>query len=118
MLGFHDGIVLKPDDAAGTNSEISSSEIDINRGLDFINIHCSLVDDDKNYYEGYRSTVVASIPLPVHRRLKDTVEIHHDLGNKVHLTDGVCTRVKFETGNSPGKYVSIGKVLLEGYIIK
>ena len=118
MLGFRDGIVLKPDDAAGTNSEISTSEMDINRGLEFINIHCNLVDDDKNYYEGHRSTVVASIPLPVHRRLKDTIEIHHDLGNRVSLSDGVCNRIKFETRDSSGKYVSIGKVLLECYIIK
>ena len=69
MLGLHNGVVLKPDDDAGTNSIDSTSEIDINRGLDIVNIHCDLVDDTKNFYEGRMSTVLATIPLPVHRRL-------------------------------------------------
>lgn len=116
LLGIQSGTVVEPDDDALSNTVIGYSDLNILRGLRYFTIHCSIVNEEFNLINGKRSQVIATLPVPQHKRLNGTVETHHELNNKVMLDGGTTSQMTFDIRDPSGNNVDVGKILVECYV--
>ena len=91
----------------------SDTVVNINNGLEFVNIHCNPVNKSRNFLNGKRSNVLCQIPIPSNQTLKGSVSSYIPSEEKegVMLSNGIFNELEFkvEVNNSS----SIGNVLLE-----
>ena len=66
----------------------SPKVVDVNRGLRFVNINCSIVDTLSNFNtDGKRSQTIVSIPIPSDQSLNSTVTFFKNIGGKVKINE-------------------------------
>ena len=97
--------------SANTLSE-SDSVVNINNSLEYVNIHCNLVNASRNFLDGKRSNVFLQIPIPSNQTLKGSVSYFTSEEKEgIMLSNGIFNKLEFKVeGNNSS---SIGNVLLE-----
>ena len=109
LLGFEENAVA----VAGT--PLLGGEGDINRGLKFINVKCSIANKSSNIdVDGKRGTSVSSLPI-CETTLKGSVTRYVDVESYVTADGGTYSSIDFEVVGSNGS-TKLGSVLLEMYI--
>ena len=107
ILGFSSNKEI----SANTLTE-SDSVVNINNGLEYVNIHCNLINASRNFLDGKRSNVFLQIPIPSNQTLKGSVSFF--LSEEIEgimLSNGIFNTLEFKVeGNN---FSSIGNVLLE-----
>jgi hypothetical protein len=106
-------VVINPD-----TTYTSKERVNINLGLEYINISCNLVNDSFNVHtEGTRSDVVTSLAVTTTQSLLGSVTEYFDIESKVPVNKGSFNQLKFYVTDQDGKPVEIDKILLELYIV-
>ncbi|CAB3986979.1 Hypothetical predicted protein [Paramuricea clavata] len=106
-------VVIDPD-----TTYASKKRMNINLGLEYINISCNLVNESFNVHtEGTRSDVVTSLAVTTTQSLFGSVTEYFDIESKVPVNKGSFNQLKFYVTDQDGKPVEIGKILLELYIV-
>ena len=106
-------VVVSPD-----TTYVSQRRVNINLGLEYINISCNLVNESSNVHtEGTRSDVVTSLAVTTTQSLFGSVTEYFDIESKVPVNKGSFNQLKFYVTDQDGKPVEIGKILLELYIM-
>ena len=106
-------VVIDPD-----TTYTSKKRVNINLGLEYINISCNLVNESFNVHtEGTRSDVVTSLAVTTTQSLLGSVTEYFDIESKVPVNKGSFNQLKFYVTDQDGKPVEIGKILLELYIV-
>ena len=93
----------------------SDSVVNINNGLEYVNIHCNLINASRNFLDGKRSDILCQIPIPSNQTLKRSVSYFSSEEKEgIMLSNGIFNKMEFKVeGNNSS---SIGNVLLEIYI--
>ena len=108
ILGFSSNKEI----AANTLTE-SDSVVNINNGLEYVNIHCNLINKSRNFVNGKRSNIMTQIPIPSNQTLKGSVTHFFSSEEKegIMISNGIFNTLEFKVkGNNSS---SIGNVLLE-----
>ena len=112
MFGYNNSLFLR-----GSTST-SSRRVDINKDLKYIKIHCNLVDRSNNINEsGHKDDTIISLPIVSTQSLFGTVSQYTDIESKVRIDKGVINNIRFHITDQSHTPISIGKVLLELYIV-
>ena len=83
LLGFPVNKVLSSGSWA-----TSPKVVDVNRGLRFVNINCSIVDAMSNFNtDGKRSHTIVSLPIPTDQSLNSTVSFFKNINAKVKINE-------------------------------
>ena len=107
LLGFNKNQSI----TANTKTK-SGKQVDINNGLEYIEVTCSLVKMQKNINSnGKKSDVILSLPITSTQTLNGSVQHYFDIESRVPTDKGVINKINF---NIP---VNVGKVLLDLYIM-
>ena len=114
ILGFSSNKEI----AANTLTE-SDSVVNINNNLEYVNIHCNIINKSRNFVNGKRSNIFLQIPIPSNQTLKGSVTSYISSSEEregVSLSNGIYNELEFKVeGNNSSS--SIGNVLLEFSII-
>ena len=111
LLGFPEDEILSD----GT-WETSPNVVDVNRGLRYININCSIVDTSENSNtDGGRSYTLASLPIPSDQTLNSTATLFKNIDSKVMINNGYFNKLIFDVNTNIDKKVDMD-LLLELYI--
>jgi hypothetical protein len=106
-------VVVRPD-----TTYVSQRRLNINLGLEYINISCNLINESSNVHtEGVSSDVVTSLAVTTTQSLFGSVTEYSDIESKVSVNKGSFNQLKFHVTDQDGKPVEIGKILLELYIV-
>ena len=107
ILGFDKNQVIN------TNTKtVSGKQVNINNGLEYIEVSRSLVNMSENINsDGQKSDVIITLPITSTQTLKGSVQHYTDIESRVQIDNGVINKVNFKVS----KYV--GKVLLDLYIV-
>ena len=112
LLGFPENKVI-----SDGSWETSPKVVDVNRGLRYINVNCSIVDTSENFNtDGNRSQTMASIPIPSDQSLNSTVTFLKNINGKVTINNGCFNRLIFDVHTNIERKVDMD-LLLEIYII-
>ena len=112
LLGFPENKIL-----SDGSWETSPKVVDVNRGLRYININCSIVDTSENFNtDGKRSQTMASIPIPTEQSLNSTVTFLKNINGKVKINNGCFNRLIFDVDTNIENKVDMD-LLLEICII-
>ena len=94
----------------------SPKVVDVNRGLRFVNINCSIVDTLSNFNtDGKRSQTIVSIPIPTDQSLNSTVTFFKNINGKVKINE-CFNRIIFDVNTNIKNEVKMD-LLLELTII-
>ena len=106
ILGFNKNQVIN------TNTKtVTGKQVDINNGLEYIEISCSLVKMQKNINSnGKKSDVIVALPTST-QTLKGSVQHYFDNESRVPIDKGVINKIDFKVTKN------VGKVLLDLYIM-
>ena len=106
ILGFNKNQVIN------TNTKtVSGKQVDINNGLEYIEISCSLVKMQKNINSnGKKSDVIVALPTST-QTLKGSVQHYFDNESRAPIDKGVINKIDFKVTKN------VGKVLLDLYIM-
>ena len=108
ILGFPENKVI----SANTLTE-SDNHVNINNGLEYVNIKCDLIDRSHNFVNGKRSDILIQIPITTQQLLKGSVSRFYpqDTKNGIKLCNGIYNQIIFKVqGNNSH---SVGNVLLD-----
>ena len=107
ILGFDKNQVIN----ANTKTR-SKKEVNVNNGLEYIEISCSLVKMQENINSnGKKSDVILTLPITNIQTLKGSVQHYFDIESRVQIDKGVINKINFNVTKN------VGKVLLDLYII-
>ena len=91
---------------------ISGKQVNINNGLEYIGISCSLVNMSENINsEIKKSDVILTLPITSTQALKGSVQYYFDIESRVLIDNGVINKINFKVTKN------VGKVLLDLYIV-
>ena len=106
ILGFN------KDQVINANTKTTSGKVDINNGLEYIEMSCSLVNMSENINSnGKKSDVILTLPITSTQTLNGSVQHYVDIESKVHIDKGVINKINFNVSEN------VGKVLLDLYIM-
>ena len=107
ILGFNKNQVIN------TNTKTrSKKEVNINNGLEYIEISCSLVKMQENINSnGKKSDVIIALPITSTQTLKGSARHYFDIVSRVLIDKGVINKIDFKVTKN------VGKVLLDLYIM-
>ena len=95
----------------------SGKTVNINNGLKYIDVKCSLVDRQNNIdTDGKRSDVILSLPITSTNILKGSVQHYFDIESKIPINKGVYNLLSFSVLGNNNK-TQFGSILLELYIM-
>ena len=108
ILGFTENKII----SANTLTE-SNNIVNINNGLEYVNISCNLIDKSKNFVNGKRSDILVQIPITTQQTLKGSVtRIYPPEETKgINLSNGIYNEITFKIQGNNSK--SVGNVLLD-----
>ena len=122
ILGFNKNQVIN----ANTKTT-SGKEVDINNGLEYIEITCSLVDMSENINSnGKKSDVISTLPITSTQTLNGSVQHYFDFESRVQIDKGVINKINFkvctnvcieDTHSAHCVTKNVGKVYLDLYIM-
>ena len=96
----------------------SGNSVNINNGFQHIKVTCSLVRMIDNINtNGKRTDVIAVLPITTTQSLKGSVQHFFDIESRVPIDKGVINKINFNVKDQDGNTISIGKVLLDLYIM-
>ena len=87
--------------------------VNINNGLNYMNIYCNLINKSRNFLNGKRSDILCQIPITTKQNLKGSVSnsFYSEEEGGIMLNNGIFNQIEFKVeGNNSS---SIGNVLLE-----
>ena len=90
LLGFTKNKVIEKN-----TSVRSDSVVDINHGLHYITICCDAVDKSKNFYEGKRSCMITSLPIPTNQTLQRSVSHFNNIDSRASINKGQYNSLEF-----------------------
>ena len=108
ILGFSSNKEI----AANTLTE-SENVVNVNNNLEYVNIHCNIINKSRNFVNGKRSDIFLQIPIPSNQTLKGSVTnfFSSEETEGIMLSNGIYNELEFKVeGNN---FSSIGNVLLE-----
>ena len=107
LLGFN------KDQVISTNTKTTSKkEVNINNGLEYIEISCSLVNMSENINsDGKKSDLILTLPITSTQTLKGSVQHYFDIESRVPIDKRVINKIDFKVTKN------VGKVLLDLYIM-
>ena len=107
LLGFN------KDQSINANTKTTSGkQVNINDGLEYIEISCSLVKMQENINSnGKKSDVILTIPISSTQTLKGSVQHYFNIESRVPIDKGVINKIDFKVTKN------VGKVLLDLYIM-
>ena len=96
-----------------TNTKTTrGKQVDINNGLEYIEISCSLVNMSENINSNVKkSDVVLTLQITSTQTLKGSVQHYFDIESRVPIDKGVINKIDFKVTKN------VGKVLLDLYIM-
>ena len=107
IIGFDKHTVI-------TSNKLTESkyEVNINNGLEYVNIYCNMIDKSKNFVNGKRSNVLVQIPITTEQTLKESVSrIYPEETEGIRLSNGIYNELILKVeGNNLS---AVGNVLLE-----
>ena len=107
ILGFDKNQIIN----ANTKTT-SGKEVDINNGLEYIELSCSLVNKSENVNsDGKKSDVIITLPVTSTQTLKGSVQHYFDIESRMPIDKGVINKIDFKVTKN------VGKVLLDLYIM-
>ena len=85
--------------------------------MEYVNIHCNLINKSRNFVNGKRSNILCQIPITTKQTLKGSIsDFFYPEEEGVSLNNGIFNQLEFKVeGNNSA---SIGNVLLEMTINK
>ena len=111
VQGFHKDQVINNNSLAATKTT-SGKQVDINNGLEYIEISCSLVKMSENINSnGKKSDVILTLPITSTQALKGSVQHYFDIESRVPIDKRVINKIDFKVTKN------VGKVLLDLYIM-
>ena len=115
ILGFSSNKEI----AANTLTE-SENVVNVNNNLEYVNIHCNIINKSRNFVNGKRSDIILQIPIPSNQTLKGSITNFFPSSEEgkegIMLSNGIYNELEFKVeGNNNSS--SIGNVLLEFSII-
>ena len=112
LLGFPEDEMLSD----GT-WKTSPNVVDVNRGLRYVNINCSIVDTSENSNtDGGRSQTLVLLPIPSDQTLNSTATFFKNINSKATINNGCFNRLIFDVNTNIEEKVDMD-LLLELYII-
>ena len=112
LLGFPENKII----SNGT-WKTSPNVVDVNKGLRYVNIDCSIVDTSENSNtDGERSQTLVSLPIPFDQSLNSTATFFKNIDSKVTVNNGCFNRLIFDVNTNIENKVDMD-LLLEIYII-
>ena len=112
LLGFPENKIL-----SDGSWETSPKVVDVNRGLRYINVNCSIVDTSENSNtDGERSQTLVSLPIPSDQSLNSTATFFKNIDSKVTINNGCFNTLIFDVNTNIEEKVDMD-LLLEIYII-
>ena len=107
ILGFNKDQVIR----VNTKTK-SGGPININNGLEYIEVSCNLVKMSDNINtNGKRSDIMSTLSITTTQTLKGSVQHYFDIESRVPIFNGVVNRIEFNVTKN------VGNVLLELYIM-
>ena len=107
-------IGFSPNKEIAANTLIESeNKANINNNLEYVNIHCNIINKSRNFVNGKRSNIFLQIPIPSNQTLKGSVTNFFSSEERegIMLSNGIYNELEFKVkGNN---FSSIGNVLLE-----
>ena len=86
--------------------------MNINNGLEYIEISCSLVNMSENINsDGKKSDLILTLPITSTQTLKGSVQHYFDIESRVPIDKRVINKIDFKVTKN------VGKVLLDLYIM-
>ena len=109
LLGFNKNQVINASDGKTKSGE----HVDIDNGLEYIEVSCSLVTMKENINSNSRkSNVIVALPITSTQSLNGGVQYYFDIESRVQIDKGVINKINFNV-----QQLNIGKVLLDLYIM-
>ena len=98
LLGFPENHELAAN-ATGT----SPNTVDVNHGLQYLQVECDFIDEVKNSWKGKDSTVLAFLPVTPGTRLNSTSYVYEKKGAPRYTKTGIVSKMVFTVkSNVPG----------------
>ena len=112
ILGFNKDQTI----SANTKTK-SGNSVNINNGLEYIEIKCDMVERQNNIdTNGKRSDVILTLPITTSQSLKGSVQHYFDIESKIPINKGVYNKLNFNVVGNDNK-TQFGSILLELYIL-
>ena len=107
LLGF------SKDQTINANTKTTGGkQVDINNGLEYIEITCSLVKMPENINtDGKKSAVILTLPITSTQSLNGSVQHYFNIESRVPIDKDVINKIDFNVTKN------VGKVLLDLYIM-
>ena len=98
LLGFPEDHEL-----AANKTGTSPNAVDVNHGLQYLQVECDFIDEVKNSWKGKDSTVLAFLPVTPGTRLNSTSYVYEKKGAPRYTKTGIVSKMVFTVkSNVPG----------------
>lgn len=109
LLGFDENTTV-------TATLFSTGVVDINKGLRYIRVGCSVVKKPENTVNGEKSDVIVVLPITSVQPLKSSVQHFFDIESRVSINKGAFIQLIFNVTDQDGNSVNVGDILLDMYM--
>ena len=99
------------------NTTTRSDEVDINRGLKHIKLHCNLIYKSNNILNGKKSDVLTTLSKTSKQSVKGSVQHFFDIDSRIMIKNNTVNQNIFSVTDQDNILVNVDKILLGFYIM-